>query len=204
MAITFDPVSKRITLDSTSVTAEEIFSRWEDWVLLSDNLKYLPAFRHTGGDNLGSGLFIPNYIFLLNGWRVRPMEANHNLTITGNLFVEGGGVPVVSTLGTYQVNVNYTVPIMAQGFSTSGVSGPSSSEIASAVRVELSPELTKIMTLESNAGLTSNQATMLLEMYELLGLDPTKPLVVTENSRVAGSISQTIVTSETETMIMRN
>ena len=131
------------------------------------------------------------------------MEANHNLTITGNLFVEGGGVPVVSTLGTYQVNVNYTVPIMAQGFSTSGVSGPSSSEIASAVRVELSPELAKIMALESNTGLTPNQANMILEMYELLGLDPTKPLVVTENSRVAGDISQTIVTSETETMIMR-
>ena len=43
------------------------------------------------------------------------MESSHNLTITGNLFVDGGGVPVVSTLGTYQVNVNYTVPVEAQG-----------------------------------------------------------------------------------------
>lgn len=137
MAITFDPAAKRIVLDSASVTAEEIFSRWEDWMLLSDNAKYLPAFRHAGGDDLGGGLFIPNYLFLLNGWRVRPMESSHNLTITGNLFVDGGGVPVVSTLGTYQVNVNYTVPVQAQGISTSGSTGPSASDIADEVMARL-------------------------------------------------------------------
>jgi hypothetical protein len=67
------------------------------------------------------------------GWRVRPMESSHNLTITGNLFVEGGGVPVVATLGTYQVNVNYTVPVQAQGISTSGSTGPTAAEIAAAI-----------------------------------------------------------------------
>ena len=51
------------------------------------------------------------------------MESNHNLTITGNLFVDGGGVPVVSTLGTFQVNVNYTVPVQAQGIATGGGGG---------------------------------------------------------------------------------
>lgn len=61
------------------------------------------------------------------------MESSHNLTITGNLFVDGGGVPVVSTLGTYQVNVNYTVPVQAQGISTSGGSGPSAAEIAAEI-----------------------------------------------------------------------
>jgi len=133
MAISFDPAAKRIILDSASVTAEEVFSRWEDWMLLSDNAKYLPAFRHAGGDDLGGGLFIPNYLFLLNGWRVRPMEASHTLIITGNLFVEGGGVPVVQTLGNYNVSVQYTVPVQAQGIATSGSSGPSASEIAEAV-----------------------------------------------------------------------
>jgi hypothetical protein len=52
------------------------------------------------------------------------MESSHNLTITGNLFVEGGGVPVVATLGIYQVNVNYTVPVQAQGISTTGAASP--------------------------------------------------------------------------------
>ena len=133
MAITFDPAAKRIILDSASVTAEEIFSRWEDWALLSDNAKYGAVMTHVGGDDLGGGLFIPNYIFLQNGWRVRPMEANHNLNITGNLFVAGGGVPVVNTLGNYNVAVQYTVPVQAQGIATEGGSGPSAESIASAV-----------------------------------------------------------------------
>lgn len=175
MPIAFDAATKRIILDSASVTASEIFSRWEDWMLLSDNSKYLPAFRHAGGDDLGGGLSIPNYLFLSNGWRVRPMEISHNLTITGNLFVDGGGVPVVSTLGTFQVNVNYTVPVQAQGISTSGGSGPTASEIADSVRTELAPELAR-----------------LLELAMLHGLDPSNPLTVTPTSRVAGGVSQAI------------
>lgn len=133
MPIAFDATNKRIILDSASVTAVEIYSRWKDWLALSDNAKYGENITTVGGDDLGGGLSIPPYIFLKNGWRVRPMEANHNLTITGNLFVDGGGVPVVSTLGTYQVNVNYTVPVQAQGISTSGSTGPSAADIASAV-----------------------------------------------------------------------
>lgn len=58
------------------------------------------------------------------------MEANHTLIITGNLFVEGGGVPVVQTLGNYNVAVQYTVPVQAQGISTSGSTGPTASDIA--------------------------------------------------------------------------
>jgi hypothetical protein len=92
-------------------------------MLLGDNLKFPPAFESAGGDDLGLGLTIPPYYFLENGWRVRPLEDNHNLLITGNLFVRGGGVPVVPTIGVFQVNVNYTVPVMAQGIATSGGGG---------------------------------------------------------------------------------
>ena len=137
MPIVIDPATKRLILDSASVTAQAVYVAWADWVATSDNAKYLPAFSAVGGDALGGGLFIPPYYFLRNGWRVRPMESNHNLTITGNLFVDGGGVPVVSTLGTYQVNVNYTVPVQAQGISTSGSTGPTAGEIASAVLAQL-------------------------------------------------------------------
>ena len=137
MSIVIDPATKRLILGSASVTAQAVYVAWVDWAATSDNAKYLPAFSAVGGDALGGGLFIPPYYFLRNGWRVRPMESNHNLTITGNLFVDGGGVPVVSTLGTYQVNVNYTVPVQAQGISTSGSTGPTAGEIASAVLAQL-------------------------------------------------------------------
>lgn len=133
MPITFDPAAKRIILDSPSATATEIYSRWVDWAATGDNVKYGMVIRQVGSDDLGGGLSIPPYYFLQGSWRVRPMEANHNLTITGNLFVEGGGVPVVNTLGGFQVNVNYTVPVQAQGISTSGGSGPTAEQVAAAV-----------------------------------------------------------------------
>jgi hypothetical protein len=133
VALIFDPINKRIILDSATVSATALYSRWCDWLILSDNLKHLPAFRSTGGDDLGGGLLIPPYYFLLNGWRVRPMESDHDLTITGNLFVDGGGIPVVRTLGAFQVNVNYTVPVQAQGISTSGGGGATASEVAEAI-----------------------------------------------------------------------
>lgn len=128
----FDPANKRIILDTESVTASQIWSRWIDWVVSSDNAKYLPALNQVGGDDLGGGLSIPIYIFLLNGWRVRPMESNHTLIITGNLFVDGGGVPVVNTLGNFNVSTQYTVPVQAQTVSTGG-SSVSAAEVAAAV-----------------------------------------------------------------------
>ena len=142
MAITLDGSAKRIILDSASVSAAQIWSAWVDWH--EANQQWPLAFQLVGGNALGGGLFIPPYFFLLNGWRVRPIESSHNLTITGNLFVDGGGVPVVSTLGTYQVNVNYTVPVQAQGIATSGSTGPTASEIAAAVRADIAAELARI------------------------------------------------------------
>lgn len=80
---------------------------------------------------------------------------------------------------------------------------PTPTMIADQVRVELTPELNKINALDSNPGLTPSQATMLLEMYELLGLDPTKPLVVTNTTRTAGSIEQAINTNQYQTVVTR-
>lgn len=142
MAITLDGSTRRIILDSASVSAAQIWSAWVDWH--EANQQWPLAFQLVGGNALGGGLFIPPYFFLMNGWRVRPMEASHNLLIEGNLFVDGGGVPVVGTLGTYQVNVNYTVPVQAQGIATSGSTGPTASEIAAAVRADIAAELARI------------------------------------------------------------
>lgn len=129
MAIVINPESRLFILDSAYVTAQAIYSAWVDWVALSDNCKYLPAFVSVGGDSLGGGKYIPPYYFLVNNWRVRPMEADHDLVIDGNLIVSGGGVPVVRTVGQFQVNVNYTVPVQAQGIATSGSTGPTAEQI---------------------------------------------------------------------------
>jgi hypothetical protein len=120
MAITFDPINKRIVLDTAYVTAGQVYSRWKEWVLTGGNTKYEQAFSCLGGDPLGGGLFVASYFFLMNGWRIRPMEANHTLILEGNIAVLGGGVPVVQTLGSFNVSTQFTVPVQAQGISTSG------------------------------------------------------------------------------------
>lgn len=129
--MTFDGANKRIILNSTSVTASEIWSRYMDWLAAdSNNAKWGLAMTQIGGDDLGSGLFVPIYVFLQNGWRVRPMESSHQLMITGNLFVAEGGSPLVNTLGNYNVIAQYTVPVQAQAMATSGGSGGLTSEQA--------------------------------------------------------------------------
>ena len=121
MAITFDPTDKRIILDSAYVSAAQMYSRWKEWVQTGDNAKYEQAFYALGGDPLGGGLYVASYFFLMNGWRIRPMESNHTLIIDGNIGVYGGGAqPVVPTLGNYNVLTQYTVPVQAQGVATNG------------------------------------------------------------------------------------
>ena len=142
MALTFDPAAKRIVLDSTNLSAQSIYSDWVDWVATSDNAKYLPAFRSVGGDDLGGGLSIPPYYFLQNGWFIRPLEADQTLTITGNLFVDGGGDPVVPTLGAFNVLTKLVVPVQAQGINTGGGSSPA--DIAAAVIAAMQPELSRL------------------------------------------------------------
>lgn len=137
MSATFDPANRRIVLNAgvTSVTAQFLYSRWKEWA--QANAQWPAAFRVVGGDPIGGGLFVASYFFLTNGWRVRPQEANHTLVIDGNLIVDGGGVPVVPTLGNFNVSVQYTVPVQAQGIATSGSSGPSASAIAAEVLAQL-------------------------------------------------------------------
>jgi hypothetical protein len=133
MAITFDPINKRIILDSAYVSAAQLYSRWKEWAKTGNNLKYEQAFYALGGDPLGGGLFVASYFFLMNGWRIRPMESNHLLIIEGNIGVYGGGSqPVVQTLGSYNVSVQYTVPVQAQGVATNG-GGSDISAIAAAL-----------------------------------------------------------------------
>ena len=152
MAIAFDGASKRIILDTASVSASQLWSAWVDWLDSdSDNSKWPSAMAQVGGDDLGGGLLIPPYIFLLNGWRVRPMEANHLLVLSGNLFVEGGGQPVVQTLGSFNVSVQYTVPVQAQGYSTSGGGGASANEVAEAVWSHVF--VSKLLTVAKYLGL---------------------------------------------------
>ena len=110
MALTFDGPNKLIILDSADVSVQEVYSRWVDWIAQADNLKYLPAIRYVGGDAISAVKNLGITYFMTNGWRIRPMEANHRLTISGNLYTDPSGEsPFVDTLGAYNVTIEMSV-----------------------------------------------------------------------------------------------
>lgn len=139
MALAFDGPNKLVILSpgTTSLDVADVWSRWVDWMLTSDNSKYLPAFRTVGGDTIdaSAGTSVPVYAYLVNGWRVRPQEANHTLNVTGGvLLVEGGGAPFVATLGAFNVQVNYSQPVQAITVATGGGSGGTDPEVLRLLR----------------------------------------------------------------------
>lgn len=149
MTITFDGLTKRITLGAgtVSLSVRELWSRYCDWLAVGDNSKHLEAMRQVGGDNVS----IPIFIFLLNGWRIVPQSADHTLIIDdGVLDVDGGGDPFVDPAGAYKIRLNYQSPGIAIGYSTSGgTGGPSASDIAAQVRAALAADLERITQIQT-------------------------------------------------------
>jgi len=134
--LTFNGTTKTITLSAgtTSLSVRDLWSRWVDWFLTGDNSKYLPAFQQVGGDDIDptAGTSIPIYAFLMNGWKLKPQEANHTLNVSdGILLVNGGGDPFSNTSGAYTVRINYQQPVQAITVNTGGGSsgGATPSEI---------------------------------------------------------------------------
>lgn len=171
MAFTFDGPNRLIILSSgtTTLDVRDMLSRWADWVVQGDNSKYLPALDQVGGNDIDvtAGTKIPIYAYLLNGWRIRPQEANHTLTVSGGvLLVSGGGDPFNNPIGQFTIRVNYQQPV--QAISVGGGSGSGS------------------------GGLTPQQNNMLMELWRLHGLEVGSPLMVTQTGRTAGGISQAI------------
>jgi hypothetical protein len=161
VALTFDGPNKRIilTAGTVSLSVRDLWSRWVDWWLTSDNSKFLRAMDTVGGNDIdpGTGTKIPVYAFLQNGWRLRPQESNHTLVVgDGVVLVDGGGDPFVDTAGSFIVRINYQQPVQAISFSTGG------------------------------SGLSPAEQTKLDEIWKLHGLDAGAPLVVSPTARTAG------------------
>ncbi len=127
MALSFDGVNKLISITTdTELDVKNLWSRWVDWVLTSDNSKFLPAMSQVGGNDIDvvAGTSIPVYIYLQNGWKVKPKEANHTLTVTnGILLTDDSSTPYQATTGSYNVVIRDQQPVQAIGVATGGGGG---------------------------------------------------------------------------------
>lgn len=106
--VTFDGPNKLIVADAGVTDLDvkvDLYSDWKEWVILSDNSKFLTAFSAVGGEDLPGGNFLGSTFFLENGWKIRPDEATHVLTVDGNLYARDGSDPYVDTLGAFTVRI---------------------------------------------------------------------------------------------------
>lgn len=163
MSAVFNGPNKLIILQfgTTNVNvSEDLYSKWKAWVLEGDNAKYDPAFRVVGGEATVGANSIAGYFFLLNGWRVRPQEANHSLAVDGILIVEGGGDPFVNTIGAFNVRVTNIVPLQAETIQA-GISGLTAQEseqlsnINSKVSTEVDANIVKVNNVAVDGSGTS-------------------------------------------------
>lgn len=149
MPIVFNGPTTTIELASgvTVYDVADIYSRWKDWMLQSDNSKYLPAFRQVGGDPLGGGVYTAVSTFIRNdyGWTIKPPEEDIQIVLRGNLYPEDPNQAYYSpTVGGFDTVIRTDLSGVAFGVSTSGGSGgPTTGEIISALMGEpVEPGLT--------------------------------------------------------------
>jgi hypothetical protein len=123
MGYAFTGATKRIDLTpgTVAVDVKDLFSRWKDWVQ-TGNAGWDQAFTCVGGEEIGVGVYITTYAFLLNGWHVHPQEANHKVEFSGGVILtDSGDDPIALTAGAFNVQVQYSQPIKTETVATGGV-----------------------------------------------------------------------------------
>lgn len=185
---------------------EDVWSAWVRWhdMFARGYDRYPLAMERKGLEEIPGGETGDLY-FLRNGWRL--VLDFSRVAVTGVLYSRD----FASAYFTSDLIVQHAAQVSAlvNTVTSSALTQSDSDHLAS---IPSNPVLATDARLDnldapvSTSGLTSQQATMLLELYRIMGLDPTKPLVVDENNslRTAGvEIDQTVVTDNGVTTVTR-
>lgn len=224
--VTFDGVNKLILINDGVTVLDvqtDIYSDWKEWVLLENNLKYLPPMNTVGGEPTIAGQRLDVTYFLINGWKIKPYPGSYDLSIIGNLFdAAGGSIKIPADIlenipNNISINTNTSVIVrQLSSTATTGSGGLTVEENAALFNIE-----GKVISIQNllqspiTASLETTQATQLStiesrlnEIWQLHGLDSGNPLTVTQTSRTFGDVDQAIITtgsgSSQETTILRN
>lgn len=195
MGFVFDGVEKIISLTpgTTSFDVQDMYSRWKDWIQLSDNSKFVPAFGNSvGGESLGGGQFVGGYFFLQNGWLIKPQAADHTLTVNGNLFPVPDSAPLFKkTDDDNQVNIVLRVSSLTQGIT---VDGSASNDVWNTAEKDY--VLNSLATLLNNPTTTSATRIIVKELVGQLVKEDVKGELKEPN--LVGNISKQDLSGELE------
>ena len=113
-------------------TVEELWTEWVDWMAIGDNSKYPFALRLTGGDPIGGGQAIGNYVFLRNdlGWVGKPpMIDGCKVIINGAFYAEDPALPVMENNPNQETGLVINRSSLVTTVASSGTSGVSLSDL---------------------------------------------------------------------------
>lgn len=144
--VTFDGDKKLIIINYGFVDIDvkiDIYSNWKEWVKIRDNLKFQTAIRSVGGDpiNEEQGRYLGSTFFLTNGWKMRTWEADHKLSVVGNLYADQSNIYgtnlFVPTQDPHNIEIILTVSNITEVTKptviVSGIEIPTAQEISTAV-----------------------------------------------------------------------
>lgn len=157
--LTYD-TSKRLFILNNGVTSLNVVvdlysDAKEDWLANTLLNKFKFPLLAIGGQAIGGGQIISPYIMLRYGWKVRPHEANHTLTVAGNLITDDESTPYASVLGNYQVIIKSIVSSNSLTASGVGLTTTDLSNIADNVWREI---------LSDHTGVTGSAAKTLKDI----------------------------------------
>jgi len=99
-SVNFDGENKLIYVAPGTSTIDvkiDLYSNWKEWARIYNNMKYLAAFRNTGGDPTVNGEYLGDAYFTINGWRV---FVDHAIDITGVIFSDDYTSPLTAAADT--------------------------------------------------------------------------------------------------------
>lgn len=160
--------------NTTFDVSADIYSAWKRWVISGSGAPFPAAFSVEGGTPIGAtGFYTGTTYILVNGWKLRAANHDHQVTLNGNLYSDDGIVSVANATNNTTIFVNSSVS--AQGVATSAV---------------------QQQTLEAIQALVN-------DIHLIHGLAVGSPLLVSTSSRSAGEVTQSIGTSGGTTIVIR-
>lgn len=128
---TFDYSNKIHILDPTvssgaqvDISLPQLYSNWKDNITLADNFTYDFAYVVVGGQVTFGSQSVSLYFFQDNGWKMRPKEINHTATLLEGILIAESGAPIVPTIGSYNVFLDYQKPEHALTIALAGALTP--------------------------------------------------------------------------------